>query len=427
MGGNKPNRAAKENNVDQGYWKATGRDYEIKDKNGIVIGLKKTLVYYEGKPNHGIKTDWIMQEWRIRELLRSVDKHSKNKGKSDMKLDDWVLCKIYLNRQGTKKQLENGPARKRPSIDEDINSFMENGDYEFLDQAHPGPSIRRSPPIPLNQPSNCRSSPVQLSGPSNSRPPSMQPHGPSISRFTPMQLSGPSELMSPPMQHGGPSNFRSEPLKPSGPLNFRAPPLQSSGSSNFISTATQSSGPWNVSFPHMQPSGPSNVFSPMQPGPLLNNFNNLTMPNERSDLAYDTDHSGMNGVHDYDLMGPAPLTVHVDGLMDPPPLANDWMGPAPLPFPHLGNNFPLQSQASFNQVQVDQYPNSQSSYFYESQIESGPFTSQEISNEEHEARLVIEQANLMDGSLDMDTFITDDWSSYCTQLAQQLAQQWPSI
>lgn len=59
--GARPNRAAT-----SGYWKATGTDKPILTSNGNQkVGVKKALVFYGGKPPRGIKTDWIMHEYRI--------------------------------------------------------------------------------------------------------------------------------------------------------------------------------------------------------------------------------------------------------------------------------------------------------------------------------------------------------------------------
>ena len=61
--GVRPNRAAA-----SGYWKATGTDKPIVTSKGNEnIGLKKVLVFYRGKPPRGIKTNWIMHEYRLSE------------------------------------------------------------------------------------------------------------------------------------------------------------------------------------------------------------------------------------------------------------------------------------------------------------------------------------------------------------------------
>ncbi|KAJ3669374.1 hypothetical protein LUZ60_011324 [Juncus effusus] len=80
--GSRPNRAA-----GQGYWKATGADKPVGPKGSSkTVGIKKALVFYSGKAPKGIKTDWIMHEYRV---IDSVNK------KGSLKLDDWVLCRLY--------------------------------------------------------------------------------------------------------------------------------------------------------------------------------------------------------------------------------------------------------------------------------------------------------------------------------------------
>ncbi|XP_039064703.1 NAC transcription factor 56-like [Hibiscus syriacus] len=91
--GARPNRAAT-----SGYWKATGTDKPIVTSNGNQkVGVKKALVFYRGKPPKGIKTNWIMHEYRL------IDNISTSKPqitdlpnrKASLRLDDWVLCRIY--------------------------------------------------------------------------------------------------------------------------------------------------------------------------------------------------------------------------------------------------------------------------------------------------------------------------------------------
>ncbi|XP_073294902.1 protein ATAF2-like [Primulina huaijiensis] len=85
--GSRPNRAA-----GAGYWKATGADKPVgKPKT---LGIKKSLVFYAGKAPKGVKTNWIMHEYRLANVDRSAGKRSNSR------LDDWVLCRIY-NKKGT--------------------------------------------------------------------------------------------------------------------------------------------------------------------------------------------------------------------------------------------------------------------------------------------------------------------------------------
>ncbi|KAL0343229.1 UNVERIFIED_CONTAM: protein ATAF2 [Sesamum angustifolium] len=85
--GSRPNRAA-----GTGYWKATGADKPVgKPKT---LGIKKALVFYAGKAPRGVKTNWIMHEYRLANVDRSAGK------RNNLRLDDWVLCRIY-NKKGT--------------------------------------------------------------------------------------------------------------------------------------------------------------------------------------------------------------------------------------------------------------------------------------------------------------------------------------
>ncbi|KAD5961091.1 hypothetical protein E3N88_12564 [Mikania micrantha] len=61
-----------------GFWKATGTDRPIYSSDGTnCIGLKKSLVFYRGRAAKGIKTDWMMHEFRLPSLSQSQLSQSK--------------------------------------------------------------------------------------------------------------------------------------------------------------------------------------------------------------------------------------------------------------------------------------------------------------------------------------------------------------
>ncbi|KAF6154513.1 hypothetical protein GIB67_028405 [Kingdonia uniflora] len=102
--GARPNRAAT-----SGYWKATGTDKAIYRDGGtrlvVQIGVKKALVFYRGKPPKGIKTNWIMHEYRLFEKIgnsgNNLSVQSVEK-RTSLRLDEWVLCRIYKKHESLK-------------------------------------------------------------------------------------------------------------------------------------------------------------------------------------------------------------------------------------------------------------------------------------------------------------------------------------
>ncbi|CAM0884001.1 unnamed protein product [Alopecurus aequalis] len=78
--GDRPNRVTA-----SGYWKATGADRMIRaPENNRSIGLKKTLVFYSGKAPKGVRSSWIMNEYRL--PTADTDRYHKT---------EISLCRVY--------------------------------------------------------------------------------------------------------------------------------------------------------------------------------------------------------------------------------------------------------------------------------------------------------------------------------------------
>ncbi|VAI35351.1 unnamed protein product [Triticum turgidum subsp. durum] len=88
-----------------GFWKATGTDRPIYSSEGTrCIGLKKSLVFYRGRAARGIKTDWMMHEFRLPSLTdpslpkRPIDKNIPLN-------DSWTICKIFKKTSSMAQQM----------------------------------------------------------------------------------------------------------------------------------------------------------------------------------------------------------------------------------------------------------------------------------------------------------------------------------
>ncbi|XP_078161113.1 NAC domain-containing protein 100-like [Carex rostrata] len=81
--GLRTNRATK-----TGYWKATGKDRTIYNPNShAIVGMRKTLVFYQGRAPNGVKSSWVMHEFRLE------NPHTLPK-------EDWVLCRVFYKKKG---------------------------------------------------------------------------------------------------------------------------------------------------------------------------------------------------------------------------------------------------------------------------------------------------------------------------------------
>ncbi|CAI9283737.1 unnamed protein product [Lactuca saligna] len=116
--GHRSNRASED-----GYWKTTGFDKQItrccsnnksdSRRKEIITGMKKTLVFYKGKPMHGgstTRTYWIMHEYRLVHSPNCLPNTSSNNDqRSWIQMGNWVLCHIFMNRRSKVGGAEGKP------------------------------------------------------------------------------------------------------------------------------------------------------------------------------------------------------------------------------------------------------------------------------------------------------------------------------
>ncbi|XP_073049267.1 NAC domain-containing protein 21/22-like [Primulina eburnea] len=75
-----------------GYWKATGKDRPVTHE-GILVGMRKTLVFYQGRAPKGTKTAWVMHEFRLE--WKFGPGHMAVSCVQECTREDWVLCRVF--------------------------------------------------------------------------------------------------------------------------------------------------------------------------------------------------------------------------------------------------------------------------------------------------------------------------------------------
>nr|ACU18016.1 unknown [Glycine max] len=132
--GGRPNRT-----TEKGFWKATGSDRKIVTLSDPkrIIGLRKTLVFYQGRAPRGCKTDWVMNEYRLPDNCKLPK--------------EIVLCKIYrkatsLKVLGQRAALE-GEREKKQMVDNSPASPPSSTDT----MSFSSPQEEQNLPLPLLQ------------------------------------------------------------------------------------------------------------------------------------------------------------------------------------------------------------------------------------------------------------------------------------
>uniref|UniRef100_A0A0E0APF0 NAC domain-containing protein n=1 Tax=Oryza glumipatula TaxID=40148 RepID=A0A0E0APF0_9ORYZ len=129
-----------------GYWKATGKDKEIFRGRGLLVGMKKTLVFYMGRAPRGEKTPWVMHEYRLDgKLPPNLPRSAK---------EEWAVCRVFNKDLAAKiAQMPPPPFPRNDSFDLDLDDFLHlDADLPPLidDPFASTSTLKTEPPPPAN-------------------------------------------------------------------------------------------------------------------------------------------------------------------------------------------------------------------------------------------------------------------------------------
>lgn len=101
-----PNGSQSKRATECGYWKATGKERNVKSGSNV-IGTKRTLVFHMGRAPKGERTEWIMHEYCV----------------DDKSQDSLVVCRLKRNTQFRQNDASN---RASSSQERAVNSHESN-------------------------------------------------------------------------------------------------------------------------------------------------------------------------------------------------------------------------------------------------------------------------------------------------------------
>ncbi|KAJ4952049.1 hypothetical protein NE237_028881 [Protea cynaroides] len=118
--GSRANRA-----TEHGFWKSTGKDRPI-CYDSKTVGMKRTLVFHEGRAPRGQLTNWVMYEYRLED---------KDLVAAGVIQDAYVLCKIF---EKSGRGPKNGEQYGAPYREEDWEDEVMSNSVALFPTADPG-------------------------------------------------------------------------------------------------------------------------------------------------------------------------------------------------------------------------------------------------------------------------------------------------
>lgn len=105
--------------TEAGYWKTTGKDKEILH-SGLVVGMKKTLVFYKGRAPKGEKSNWVMHEYRLQ------TKFPYRPAK-----EEWVVCRVFQKSSADRRSPSSPSYLPTLESSSDTNLMNELGEIDM--------------------------------------------------------------------------------------------------------------------------------------------------------------------------------------------------------------------------------------------------------------------------------------------------------
>ncbi|KAJ6820794.1 NAC domain-containing protein 79-like [Iris pallida] len=111
--------------TEAGYWKTTGKDKEIfQCSSTVMVGMKKTLVFYKGRAPKGEKTNWVMHEYRL-----------QNKFPYKPRKEEWVVCRVFKKSSSSKKPQSDAPVSMCSALESPCNTTTSVTELGELDSS----------------------------------------------------------------------------------------------------------------------------------------------------------------------------------------------------------------------------------------------------------------------------------------------------